>query len=670
MAWTFNGTGSQTTIPNGSHLNIPDGDWGFYGWFRLESDLSGTAIRRLLAWGTPAATPHLQIFYIEKDSGFGNADRLSGRFIDAAGNDTGIIYPNFTLSNHLSDWLGWCFTHEESTNTTRIRIFDTVTRFTYTQTSVQALGAVSTANIGGPLYIGATNAGTNTTRFKGDMYEVTYTPNLNLDFNTIWGAYNRGKRGFRSSSVGWSVPMLGDRTEVWGSGNTIITPSSTNVSTATYDNPQLELTSRRRLVTLEGREDLATQNVTSTLNFTQNAATPLQEVSANNTLNFVQSLLCCTDIPASASNALTLTDVAGQTLELSGNNVMVFASVVGHLNLVNDRAPCGSTLNLVQLVEVADNRNPTNNLGLTQTVNVQAPIKPVITQLLGITHHTTTPHRAFVTQNLGITDALVTPLPTQSVTSTLNFVQDAPIGNVDSTLNFVQTITFSKSLTARNTINLTHEMSRIMIYNRTLTHNNVVGHALTWYEDSPCGRKQYTPFQGENTLPLDVTLPSNTLGDPQGEDATFKLYIPYLGVHTSEVELRQPELDNRDRNAFSRASQETRGGKLIIFSDPIWPKIRTLAITVVGLTETQVDAYQAFALSTVGQEIGLTDWEGRLWKGFIKNPNERATQDGRSRWTVTFEFEGEMLDVQQPGEEGDGNGMAMNLTHSATVVKV
>jgi len=442
-----------------------------------------------------------------------------------------------------------------------------------------------------------------------------------------------------------------------------------------YDNPQLQIISRRTRVTPESSAAaLPTQNVSHTLNFVQTGSVPYVPETflptPNNTLNLVSTAIGVRNIPAAAGSSLTLSDVAGQTLELSGNHVLVLASVVEHLNIVNDRIPCGSTLNLVQLAQVANQRDPQHDLGLVQTVNVQAPIKPIVTQLLGITHHTSTPHRAFVTQNLGIFDQLYTPLPTQHVTSTLNFVQDSPIGNVDSTLNFSQSVAFSKSLTARNTINLTHEMSRIMIYNRTLTHNNAIGHALTWYSDTPCGRKQYTPFQGENTLPLDVSLPSDTLGDPQGEDSTFKLYKPYLGVHTNEVELRQPELDNRDRNAFSRVNQETRGGKLIVFSDPIWPKIRTLAITVVGLTEAQVDAYQAFALATVGQEIGLTDWEGRLWKGFIKNPNEQATQDGRERWTVTFEFEGEMLDVQQPGEEGDGNGMAMNLTHSATAVIV
>jgi hypothetical protein len=108
---------------------------------------------------------------------------------------------------------------------------------------------------------------------------------------------------------------------------------------------------------------------------------------------------------------------------------------------------------------------------------------------------------------------------------------------------------------------------------------------------------------------------------------------------------------------------------MIVYADPTWPKVRTLAVTIIGLTETQVDEFQDFMQATVGQEIGLTDWEGRLWKGFIRNPNEPAIQDGRNMWTVSFEFEGEMLDVEQPGNE-NGDGMAMNLSQAVTAVIV
>jgi hypothetical protein len=190
---------------------------------------------------------------------------------------------------------------------------------------------------------------------------------------------------------------------------------------------------------------------------------------------------------------------------------------------------------------------------------------------------------------------------------------------------------------------------------------------MSWYEDSPCGRKNYTPFKGESTIPYDVLPPKDTLQDPQGDTGNFSLYTPYLGAVTNKVTLRKPELDNRDRNAYSRVNHETRGGKLSIYSDPIWPKVRTIVVTITGLREAEVDEFQTFMADTLGQEIGLTDWEGRLWKGFIKNPNSPATQDGKKSWVITFEFEAEALNVEQPGND-NGNGMDINLTHSVSAV--
>jgi hypothetical protein len=268
-----------------------------------------------------------------------------------------------------------------------------------------------------------------------------------------------------------------------------------------------------------------------------------------------------------------------------------------------------------------------------------------------------------------LTQFVPTPLTPQVIEHTMNLIQDSPIGMFEDVITFTQDVAFSFSLTASNDLGITDSLVLQADWVREAEHADILGHALTWYEDTPCGKKQYSPFQGENTIPLDVSPPSNDLQDPQGDTGNFSLYQPYLGVPDSEVTLRKPEMDNRDRNAFTRVNHETRGGKVVVYSDPTWPTVRTLAVTIVGLTETQVDELQTFMQDTVGQEIGLTDWEGRLWKGFIPNPNEPATQDGRSMWTVSFEFQGEALDVEQPGNE-DGNGMVMNLSQSVTAVIV
>jgi len=412
----------------------------------------------------------------------------------------------------------------------------------------------------------------------------------------------------------------------------------------------------------------ASANSAMTLNQVE-SHTGIMSAFATNTINLVSTATAVRDLPRAASNNITLTSLGGRVTTGAPASTLFITGLAAYFNLVADRTPAGNVMNLTQTVTSLSSLEASNDLGLVQSLEIQFPIKPVISHSLGLSQHTSTPHRAWVASTISMRGFLKTPLPPQNVTDTMNMVQNSPIGRFETTMNLTQSLVYGFSITAANTMNLTDTVGMIAIWNREVEHSDVVGHALTWYEDTPCGRKQYSPFQGENTITSDVGALREDLQDPQGDTGNFSLYTPYLGVPTSEVVLRKPELDNRDRNAFTRISQETRGGKLVVYSDPTWPKVRTLAVTIVGLTETRVDGLQAFMLATVGQEIGLTDWEGRLWKGFIANPNEPAVQDGRDMWTISFEFQGEALDVEQPGND-EGSGMVMSISQSVTAVIV
>jgi hypothetical protein len=456
------------------------------------------------------------------------------------------------------------------------------------------------------------------------------------------------------------------------------------------ETPDVRVTQQYVMV-LQCPETALDKSASSTMSLTQNVEAtgiPLREsasstmslsddvtlvgvaaVSGSDDLGLTDTAIAVRDIPASASSAITFTSLGGRTLTIEPESDLFLVSWAAYFNLVSDRAPVGNTMVLVQEVELSDNKTVEHDLGLVQTVDIIFPIKPNIVQPMGLTQHTSTPYRFFMEDTMFLTQFVPTPLTPQVIEHTMNLIQDSPIGMFEDVITFTQDVAFSFSLTASNDLGITDSLVLQADWVREAEHADILGHALTWYEDTPCGKKQYSPFQGENTIPLDVSPPSNDLQDPQGDTGNFSLYQPYLGVPDSEVTLRKPEMDNRDRNAFTRVNHETRGGKVVVYSDPTWPTVRTLAVTIVGLTETQVDELQTFMQDTVGQEIGLTDWEGRLWKGFIPNPNEPATQDGRSMWTVSFEFQGEALDVEQPGNE-DGNGMVMNLSQSVTAVIV
>jgi hypothetical protein len=373
----------------------------------------------------------------------------------------------------------------------------------------------------------------------------------------------------------------------------------------------------------------------------------------------------------SASNALTLVSLGGRALPSTANNILYLANLVGAINAVGDRAPAGNSLNLSQSVLSLSSIEVVQDLGLAQILSINFPTKITIEHPLGVSQATSTPHRAFIADPMVIVQSTSIPLNTQSVTSTLNITDTVPNGVTSTEILFTHQAAFGLAYNITQNLGITQNLHLEGIWIRTPSHTDFLGHALTWHEDTPCGKKQYTPFQGETSVPNTTTIPpSDTLQDPQGDTGNFSLYQPYLGTPLKKVTLRKPEMDNRDRNANERINEETRGGDLIVYADPDWPKIRTLAVTIVGLTETKVDELQTFLQATVGEEIGINDWEGRLWKGFVTNPNESATQDGRDRWTVTFEFQGELLDVWQAGDTGDDEAMVMNITQEVTAVIV
>ena len=341
-----------------------------------------------------------------------------------------------------------------------------------------------------------------------------------------------------------------------------------------------------------------------------------------------------------------------------------------HFNSIGERNPAEQTLGLSQTVFLGGQPNANNTLGIDHDVSVVAPIKMPAGNPLGLTDSASTPinYRVEVSHSFSLVHVGTVP-KVYDVTHNLALTQAVSVLGVVSTLNLTQNATIAKAYSANNEIDITQNAALEGVWFRTVIQDSSIGHSLTWYEDTDCSKKKYTPFQGESTT-SNLSKLEEEIQSPQGSpNDTFSLYTPYIGTLEEKIDLRAPELDNRDRNAYTRINRETRGGKLIVYSDPDWPNTRTMAVTIIGLTESQVDAFQSFTQNTLGQYIGITDWEGQLWKGFITNPNEPAVQDGKARWTITFEFEGERLDIEKPGVD-DGDGRELSMSQTVSVVKI
>ena len=110
-------------------------------------------------------------------------------------------------------------------------------------------------------------------------------------------------------------------------------------------------------------------------------------------------------------------------------------------------------------------------------------------------------------------------------------------------------------------------------------------------------------------------------------------------VNGNQLILPAPNFDNVERFEWNRVNKKTRGGDLIIYRDPIWPKAQTLIYKWNYLQAKQRETALLFLRRTLGQLLLLVDYEGREFVGVIKNPDAEFSQQQRFANTVSIQFE-------------------------------
>lgn len=237
-----------------------------------------------------------------------------------------------------------------------------------------------------------------------------------------------------------------------------------------------------------------------------------------------------------------------------------------------------------------------------------------------------------------------------SVSDTLSFIDEVFQANpLTHVINFSQSISIGKSINISDILSLSDSLDSNNLFNVSITHADFIKHAFTYYIDNKCTRKQYNRFQGEGERDGIPSVPLTF-------DAFFVLES--LSGTKETLEIRSPESDDRQRIGFSRINRETRGGELNVFSDSSWPKIHSLLFTITALSDgclEKINSLLNFFQNHLGEEILIHDWEGISWRGIITTPNEIATEDQDGWWTISFEFQGSIVD-------GSFNDQRMNIT--------
>ena len=185
-------------------------------------------------------------------------------------------------------------------------------------------------------------------------------------------------------------------------------------------------------------------------------------------------------------------------------------------------------------------------------------------------------------------------------------------------------------------LNLIDQIQATLIASRYMTHTLDLNQSLTYILMRSNVTQQYMPFVG--TGPHTDYTPPTTVAPTLGH-AHLTLTYPFLSPAMTVV-LRNPEFGNLDRLTFSRINRKTRGGTLVIFGDPRWPKVQTLQVRFTWLNTQQAADLLIFLRTSLGKEIGLLDYEDRQWRGIITTPDAEISNPNRDDYSVGFDFEG------------------------------
>ena len=338
---------------------------------------------------------------------------------------------------------------------------------------------------------------------------------------------------------------------------------------------------------------------TSQIDFAQTTRTNLKFLYASNTLVFSDENIVTKPIRVSATSELTVTE---------------------------------EVWDIDELISV--------DIGLRQEATVIANTVHAASSVIPLRHEASahvalaTGTSASASSSLSFSQRAIPKAIEESATNTLVLTQTA-IGDAakpgQSTLTFTQagTFTIDRGLAAISTLELQQSVTFTLIIGTT--------------------KCQYSPFVGDSSDPNAPDPPPSAIDGPMaGIQVPFQLVYPSVGAVTDSVALKTPNLGNKDRLSFQRVLREARGGTLIVYADPIWPKIQTLVLTFSGLLRVESQELLIFIDDHLGKEIGLIDWEHRYWRGIITTPDEPAIEDRFDSFTVSFEFEGELDPTWNP----------------------
>ncbi len=208
----------------------------------------------------------------------------------------------------------------------------------------------------------------------------------------------------------------------------------------------------------------------------------------------------------------------------------------------------------------------------------------------------------------------------------------SPAGAAVDTIAYTETLIYQNDSPIIDSIVYTDTIIVIKIFIPVLTDDFNIGDSIGYTLERNDTLCTYSPFVG-STTDSDAPTPPAT---------TAPTIVNYgnveLSYESTTLLLRGPEFGNRTMKQYQRIDRKTRGGTLIVYADPIWPKQQRMLLDFYALNEAETQEVIDFVALSLGKQFSIRDWEGQTWVGVIPEPNNAVFRDRRDINSVSLEI--------------------------------
>lgn len=396
------------------------------------------------------------------------------------------------------------------------------------------------------------------------------------------------------------------------------------------------------------------EEVVDTLIFTQNiSVNTINYQDVENTLELQHIVSKTSALTLDVANTLELTQnvksnikvgIASNQLELTQNTIIgkpIY--VTASTNITNPDNEIDLTL--TDPDEIQENFD---SIGVRQEVSVNVVYNKSVVSYLNLTQEAAR----------GIWETAANHIHlSQLAEGTIDWYDVNSIIQLNQTVDVYKVLAdpdVSGVIPTSNELNLTQTIELVRVIEKSLTSTLNLSQAIDYFLKDAIAGFDLCPNLYQKTRP------------------TILLTYPYVNAEYT-VELRNPQFDDIRQIENRRINRKTRGGKLIVFRDPIWPQSERLIYSFDNLFNSKKRELLTFLEVSIGKEIGLLDFRSQQWRGVIITPTTQIGREDRPGNSITFEFEGTIDDGSlEPGPilSRFGNNEKSEIKGIATIPEI